>query len=155
MRTKKLVRAEKECMEKLEEVVLNRDLIEGEVKEDSSIAKAVQTATEAQAKAQSVVVHIASQIFQLYSNFLLEEARQPWSKILDKQIDSSPWKDLRGVVHNSPRSKTWDSFQECIMFHMLMVFRNDAAEVQRYYISSCLKKPTGFPSVSSCSAYSS
>ena len=27
---KKLVRAEKECMEKLEEVVLDRDLIEGE-----------------------------------------------------------------------------------------------------------------------------
>ncbi len=36
-----LVRAENECMEKLEEALLNRDLIEGEVREDSPIAKAV------------------------------------------------------------------------------------------------------------------
>jgi hypothetical protein len=141
----KLVRAKKECMEKLEEVVLNRDLIEGEVRDDSPVAKAVQTVTEAKAMAKSVVEHIASQIFQFYSNFLLEEARQPWSKILAEQIDSSPSKDLRGIVHNSPRSKMWDSFQECITFHMLTVFRNDAAEAQRYYISNCLKKPNRVP----------
>jgi hypothetical protein len=90
----KYVRAKKECMEKLEEAVLNRDLVEGEVKGDSPIAKAVQTATEAQAKAMSVVEHIISQIFQIYSNFLSEEARQPWNKILAEQIESSPWKDL-------------------------------------------------------------
>ena len=93
-------------------------------------------ATDAQAKAKSAVEHIASQIFQLYSNFLLEEYRQPWSKILAKQIDSSPWKNLWDVVHNSPRSKTWDSFQDCVTFHMLMVLGTDAAEAQRYYISN-------------------
>jgi len=92
-----------------------------------------------------LVEHIASQIFQLYSNFLSEETMQPWSKILAKQIDSSPWKDLRGIVHNSPRSTMWDSFQECVTFHMLTMFRNDAAEVQRYYISNCLKKPNRVP----------
>jgi hypothetical protein len=102
-------------------------------------------ATEAQAKVKSVVEHIASQIFQLYSNFLLEEVRQLWNKILAKQIDSSPWKDLRGIVHNTPRSKTWDSFKECVTFHMLTVFRNDAAEVQRYCISNCLKKSNRVP----------
>jgi hypothetical protein len=112
-------------------------------------------ATKAQVKVKCAVEHMASQIFQLYSNFLSEEARQPWSKILAEQINSSPRKDLTGVVHNSPRSKRWDSFQECITFHMLMVFRNDAAEAQRYYISNCLKKPTGFSSGSSCSMYSS
>jgi hypothetical protein len=37
----KLVQAEKECMENLEEVVLNCDLTEGEVRDDSSLAKAV------------------------------------------------------------------------------------------------------------------
>ena len=92
---KKLVWAEKECMEKLEEVALNRDLIEGEMRDDSPVAKAVRMAMEAQAKVKSAVEHIASQIFQLYSNFLSEEARQPWSKMPAKQIDSSPWKDLR------------------------------------------------------------
>ena len=38
---KKLVWAEKECMEKLEEAVLNWDIIVGEVRDDSPIAKAV------------------------------------------------------------------------------------------------------------------
>ena len=109
------------------------------------VATAVRMTIKAQAKAKSAVEHIASQIFQLYSNFLLEEARQPWSKILAEQINSSPWKDLRGVVHNSPRSKMWDSFKECVTFHMLTVFRNDAAEAQRHYISNCLKKPNRVP----------
>jgi hypothetical protein len=62
-----------------------------------------------------------------------------------KQIDSSPWKDLRGVVHNTPRSKSWDSFRECATFHMLTVFRNDVVEAQRYYISCCLKKLNQVP----------
>jgi len=69
---KKLVQAVKECMEKLEKAVLNHVLIDGEVRDDSPVAKAVQTATEAQAKVKSALEHIASQIFQLYSNFLSE-----------------------------------------------------------------------------------
>jgi chemotaxis regulatin CheY-phosphate phosphatase CheZ len=108
---KKFVRAKKECMEKLEEAVLNNDLVEGEVRDDSPLAKAVRMATKAQAKAKSAVEHITSQIFQLHSNFLSEEARQPWNKILAEQIDSGPWKDLRGIVHNTPRSKMWHLFQ--------------------------------------------
>ena len=36
-----LVWAEKECMEKLKEAVLNHDLIDGEVRDDSPVAKAV------------------------------------------------------------------------------------------------------------------
>jgi hypothetical protein len=84
----KLVWAEKECTETLEEAVLNRDRTEGKVRDDSPPAKAVQTVFEAQAKAKNVVEHIASQIFQIYSNFLSEEARQPWSMILAEQMDS-------------------------------------------------------------------
>ena len=87
-----------------------------DVRDDSPIAKAVQTATEDQVKTKSEVEHITSQIFQLYSNFLSDEARQPWSKIMAEKINSSPWKDLRGIIHISPRSKTWDSFRECITF---------------------------------------
>ena len=52
---------------------------------------------------------------------------------------------LRGIVHKSPRSKMWDSFKECVTFHMLTVFHNDAMEAQRYYISNCLKKPNQVP----------
>ena len=82
----KLVRAKKECTKKLEEVVLNHDLTEGKVKDGSALSKDVDKASEAQVKAKSVVVHIANQIFQLYSNFFLEETRQPWSKILAERL---------------------------------------------------------------------
>ena len=34
---------------------------------------------------------------------------------------------------------------ECVMFHLLTVFQNVAAETQRYYISNGLKKPNCVP----------
>eukprot|EP00804_Cyclotella_cryptica_P027692 CCRYP_010292-RA/>CCRYP_010292-RA protein AED:0.22 eAED:0.57 QI:0/0/0/1/1/1/2/0/395 len=49
----RLVRAEKECTEKLEEAVLSRDLTEGEVRDDSALSKAIDKATEAQTKAKT------------------------------------------------------------------------------------------------------
>eukprot|EP00804_Cyclotella_cryptica_P013425 CCRYP_005163-RA/>CCRYP_005163-RA protein AED:0.25 eAED:0.61 QI:0/0/0/1/1/1/2/0/411 len=115
----RLIWAEKECTEKQEEAVLSRDLTEGKVRDDSALSKAIDEATEAQTKAKSAVEHVANQIFQLYSNFLSDEAMQPWSKILAEQIDCSPWKDSGAM--------------------------NDAAEAQRYYISNGLKKPNWVP----------
>ena len=140
----RLVRAEKECNEKVEEAVLNRDITEVKGRDNSALSKAIKKAKEAQTKAKKAVDHVANQVFQLYSNFLSEEVRQPWNKIAE-QIDCSPWKDLRGNVHNTPRSKTWDSFMECVTFHLLTVFCNDATEAQRYYISNGLKKPNWVP----------
>eukprot|EP00804_Cyclotella_cryptica_P005809 CCRYP_000113-RA/>CCRYP_000113-RA protein AED:0.41 eAED:0.43 QI:0/-1/0/1/-1/1/1/0/145 len=61
----RLVRAEKECTEKLEEAVLSRDLTEGKVRDDSALSKAINKATEAQTKAKSAVEQVANQIFQL------------------------------------------------------------------------------------------
>ncbi len=52
---------------------------------------------------------------------------------------------MRGNLHNIPRSKTWDSFLECVTFHLHTVVRNDAAEAQMYYISNGLKKPNRLP----------
>jgi len=46
----KLVLAKKECLEKLEEAVLNHDLVEGDDRDDSLVAKAVQTSTEREGK---------------------------------------------------------------------------------------------------------
>ena len=34
---------------------------------------------------------------------------------------------------------------ECVTFHLLSVFRSDAAETQRFYISNGLKKPNRVP----------
>ena len=88
---KMLVRAKKECNEKYKERVVNRDLTEVEGRDNSVLSKAIKKAKEAQTKAKSAVDHVANQVFQLYSNFLSEETRQPWNKILAEQIDCSPW----------------------------------------------------------------
>ncbi len=66
----RLVRAKKECIKMLKEAVLNRDLTEGEGKDDSVLSKAINKANEAQTKAKSAVEHVSNQVFQLYSNFL-------------------------------------------------------------------------------------
>ena len=124
---------------------MTRDLTEIEGREGSVLSYAINKAKEAQTKVKSAVAYVTNKVFQLYSNFLLEEARQPWNKIPAEQIDCSPWKNLRGNVHNTPRSKTWDSFKECVMFHLLTVFCSDAAKAQRYYISNGLKKPNLVP----------
>ena len=60
---KKLVWAKKEHNKKLKEVVLNCDVAEGEVRDDCTLAKAIKTATKAQAKAKSVVENTTNQIF--------------------------------------------------------------------------------------------
>ena len=46
----RLVRAKKECTEKLEEAVLNCDLTEGKSKDDSALSKAIDMVREAQTK---------------------------------------------------------------------------------------------------------
>ena len=38
-----------------------------------------------------------------------------------------------------------ESFQDCITFHLLDMFPNNAAEQQRFYISNMLKKPQQVP----------
>jgi len=84
-------------------------------------------------------------VFQLYSNLIVEKARQPWTKIMSEQIDAAPWTDIQGVEHADQCCKSWYSFMECVRFHLLTIFCNDAAETKRYYISNCLKKPNWVP----------
>ena len=76
----------------------------------------------------------------MYSNLLTEEARRPWSKILGEQIKVTPWTDLFGVKHTKEQKKSWQSFMDCITFHLLTVFWSDTAEPQQFYISNMLKK---------------
>ena len=41
--------------------------------------------------------------------------------------------------------KTWDSFLECVTFHLLQVFRHDAGKSLKYYITNTLRKPNQIP----------
>ena len=62
--------------------------------ENSPKKKAVEKATEAVARKGEAIESITAQVFQLYFNLIMKEARRPWCKILEEQIDVSPWHDL-------------------------------------------------------------
>jgi hypothetical protein len=96
--------------------------------------KAVETAKLA-------VTTAGAKLFELYGNLLSDEARQPWEKIIKAQVTNSPWEDVKGVTHMETPTKNWDSFNECVTFHLLQVFRHDAGETLKYYITNTLKKP--------------
>ena len=76
---------------------------------------------------------------------IAEKARQPWTKIMQEQVEAAPWTDLQGVEHAEQCTKSWDSFMECVRFHLLAIFCDDATETKKYYISNCLMKPNQVP----------
>ena len=88
---------------------------------------------------------VGMQIFQLYGNLLTDEVRQPWEKIVKAQINTTPWEDLRGEVHEKKTGKTWTSFLDCMTFHLQSVFRPNEAKVIKFYITNTLKKPNRVP----------
>ena len=83
--------------------------------------------------------------FELYGNLLSEEDRQPWEKIVQAQTMKCPWEDIFGVTHDETPTKTWDSFMECVMFHLQHMFRHDAGEALKYYIMNTLRKHNRVP----------
>ena len=83
--------------------------------------------------------------FELYGNLLSDEARQPWDKIVQAQTTKCPWEDIFGVTQDETPTKNWDSFTECVTFHLQQVFRNDAGEALKYYITNTLRKPNRVP----------
>ncbi len=83
----------------------------------------------------------ATKMFQFYTNLLSSDAKYAWKKIVWEQMEANPYKDLQGVTKKGPRGLTRESFDKCIMFHLLTVFPNNAVEQEKYYLSNVLKKP--------------
>ena len=106
-----------ECIKKL---TMATEALENYAGEDTNPPreKAVQKATEGVTHADEAVESITNQVFQLYSNLLMEEARRPWNKILGEQIDCAPWVDLFGVEHTEKLQRSWSSFMDCMTFHL-------------------------------------
>ena len=86
-----------------------------------------------------------TETLQTLWKFLSDKARQPWDKIVQTQMTKCPWEDIFGVTHDETPTKNWDSFMECITFHLQQVFRHDAGESLKYYITNTLRKPNGVP----------
>ncbi len=83
----------------------------------------------------------ATKMFQFYANLLSLDAKYTWNKIVREQTETDPYKDLKGVSRKGPRGLLHESFDNCVMFHLLTVFPNNAAEQEKYYLSNVLKKP--------------
>jgi hypothetical protein len=83
----------------------------------------------------------ATKMFQFYANLLSLDAKYLWNKIVWEQMEADPFKDLQRVSRKGPRGLTRESFNNCVMFHLLNVFLNNAAEQEKYYLFNVLKKP--------------
>ena len=64
--------------------------------------KALKKANESKTCTNKTIAPMIGQVFMLYCILLMEEARQPWTKIIKEQIDSEPWTDHMGMIN--PRS---------------------------------------------------
>jgi hypothetical protein len=98
-------------------------------------------ATFAKESAKNKRKAAATEMFQFYVNLLSLNAKYLWNKIVWEQMEADPFKDFQGVSRKGPRGLLWESFNNCIMFHLLTVFLNNAAEQEKYYLSNVLKKP--------------
>jgi len=105
-------------------------------------AKAMhKKAMQALEAAKLAITTAGANPFELYGNFLSNEARQPWEKIIKAQVTHAPWEDIKGVTHMETPTKTWDSFHKCVTFHLLQVLHHDTGDALKYYITTMVKKP--------------
>ncbi len=65
------------------------------------------------------------------------DAKYTWRE----QTEADLYKDLKGVSRKDPRGLLQESFNDCVMFHLLTVYPNNAAEQEKYYLYNMLKKP--------------
>jgi hypothetical protein len=80
-------------------------------------------------------------MFTFYLNLLSPKSKYTWNKIVVEQTESNPFVNLQGVSLEGPRGMSRNSFNDCVMFHLLTAFPINAAEQEKYYISNILKKP--------------
>jgi hypothetical protein len=121
-------------------------------KEGSALAKApapelckeyqaiYNKATFAKETAKNKRKTAATKMFQFHVNLLSSDAEYAWNKIVREQTEADPFKDLQGMSRKGPRGLSRESFDKCVMFHLLTVFPNNTAEQEKYYLSNVLKK---------------
>jgi hypothetical protein len=83
-----------------------------------------------------------SKMFMFYSNLLSPESKYSWNKIVSEQAESDPYVNLQGDSLEGPRGMYHESFNDCVMIHLLTAFPINAAEQEKYYISNVLNSLT-------------
>jgi hypothetical protein len=102
----------------------------------------LEKAEQAQSTTKSAMTAAVSKMFLFYSNLLSPESKYLWNKILGEQTESDPYVNLQGDSLEDPRRMYRESFNNCVMFHLLTAFSINAAEQEKCYISNVLKAPT-------------
>jgi hypothetical protein len=113
--------SESEAREAKEASEVNDNSMEAGFLEDLEKAK------QAQSTAKGAMTAAASKMFSFYSNLLSPESKYLWNKIVGKQIESDPYVNLQGDSLEVPRGMSRESFNNCVMFHLLTVFPINAA----------------------------
>jgi hypothetical protein len=103
----------------------------------ANLEKAKKTAKDA----KGTINAAASQMFAFYNNLLSPNSKYAWNKIVVEQTESNPCVNLQSVSLEGPRRMTRESFNNCVVFHLLSVFPFSAAEQEKYYITNVLMKP--------------
>jgi hypothetical protein len=101
------------------------------------LKKARKATENAKANAESA----AQDMFQFYANLLSVDPKYAWNKIIQEQTQSEPYMDLQGVSRKGTWGLSRKVFDDCLMFHLLTMFPNNAVEQERYYLTNMLKKP--------------
>jgi hypothetical protein len=91
--------------------------------------------------AQGAMTAAASEMFAFYLNLLSPESKYLWNKIVVEQMESDLFVNLQGVSLEGTSGMSHDSFDNCMMFHLLNAFPINAEEQEKYYITNVLKKP--------------
>ncbi len=145
-RKKKAKEAAKKALAKAQDSKLEANEAEEAAEVNNNTMKAgfqedLEKAKQAQGIAKGAMTTAASKMFMFYSNLLSPESKYAWNKIVGKQRESDPFVNLQGDSLEGPRRMSCESFNDCIMFHLLTAFPINAAEQEKYYISNVLKRP--------------
>jgi hypothetical protein len=103
----------------------------------------LEKAKQAQGIAKGAMTAATSKMFTFYLNLLSPKSKYAWNKIISKQTESDPFVNLQDDSLEGPRGISSESFNDCVMFHLLTAFPINAAEQEKYYISNSniLMKP--------------
>ncbi len=105
-----------------------------EVNNDSTKAgflEDLEKAKQAQSTAKGAMTAAASKMFAFYLNLLSLESKYLWNKIIGEQTESDPYINLQGDSLESPKGMSCESFNDCVMFHLLTAFPINAAEQEK------------------------
>jgi hypothetical protein len=96
----------------------------------------LEKAKQSQRTAKGAMIVAANKMFTFYSNLLSLESKYAWNKIVSEQTESDPYVNLQGDSLEGPRGMSRESFNNCVMFHLLTTFPINAAEQEKYYITA-------------------